>query len=404
LPAAVRPVYGQMFRAPFYQGTPQDANALITTIDRAEHDSRLVAWNKAFSSESLQNFRPLVQARTAQLVDILYKETKAGQPISLSHWISLWAMDVMGDISFSGGFETMAAGKDTEGWAELLRTGIAFVSILGQTPWISDLLALMPHPGPIITYQQFAARKVRETKQTTSALKKDILGIIQDESSGGPPLSEKEAAADASLMVTAGTETVAQGSMALFRQLAEDQSIQTRLREEVDEAFDGDMEDMDVYTLGKLPYLDAVVQETLRLVPPVPSGPPRYSGEKGGQVLGRYVPSHTTITCPTWTLHRDARNFKDPNEFKPERWLDVTHNKPHNLEAFIPFSYGPGVCIGKQIALQNMKLLAATIVRSFELSFPSHFNVQKFDESYKDYSIWMHEDLMMQLKPREHKT
>jgi cytochrome P450 len=73
-------------------------------------------------------------------------------------------------------------------------------------------------------------------------------------------------------MVTAGTETVAQGSMALFRQLAEDQSIQTRLREEVDEAFDSDMEDMDVYTLGKLPYLDAVVQETLRLVPPVPSG------------------------------------------------------------------------------------------------------------------------------------
>ena len=51
----------------------------------------------------------------------------------------------------------------------------------------------------------------------------------------------------------------------------------------------------------------------------------------------------------------EARNFKDPNRFKPERWLDVTHNEPHNLEAFNPFSYGPGVCIGKQIALQNMK-------------------------------------------------
>jgi cytochrome P450 len=73
-------------------------------------------------------------------------------------------------------------------------------------------------------------------------------------------------------MVTAGSETVAQGSMALFRQLASDQMLQTRLREEVKEAFGGDVEEMDAYTLGKLPYLDAVVQETLRLVPPVPAG------------------------------------------------------------------------------------------------------------------------------------
>jgi cytochrome P450 len=50
-----------------------------------------------------------------------------------------------------------------------------------------------------------------------------------------------------------------------------------------------------------------------------------------------------------------AHNFKDPDQFKPERWLGVTHDEPHNLEAFIPFSYGLGVCIGKQIALQNMK-------------------------------------------------
>ena len=50
-----------------------------------------------------------------------------------------------------------------------------------------------------------------------------------------------------------------------------------------------------------------------------------------------------------------AHNFKDPDQFKPERWLDVTHNEPHNIEAFVPFCYGPGNCIGKQIAIQNMK-------------------------------------------------
>jgi len=117
-------------------------------------------------------------------------------------------------------------------------------------------------------------------------------------------------------------------------------------------------------------------------------------------VLSRYVPPHTTITCPTWTLHRDARNFKDPDHFNPERWLGATHESAHNLEAFIPFSYGLGVCIGKQLALQNMKLLAASIVRSFDLSFPPDFDVQKFDDSYQDFAIWLHDDLMVVLKPR----
>ena len=73
-------------------------------------------------------------------------------------------------------------------------------------------------------------------------------------------------------MVTAGTETVAQASMALFRQLAGDWAIQARVRQEINEAIDSEVDDMDAYTLGKLPYLDAVVQETLRFMPPVPSG------------------------------------------------------------------------------------------------------------------------------------
>ena len=100
-------------------------------------------------------------------------------------------------------------------------------------------------------------------------------------------------------------------------------------------------------------------------------GPPRYSA-KDDQILGRFIPVGTTVACPTYTLHRDceklqffkrdhsnysfpARNFRDPNEFKPERWLSASKLEPHVQDAFIPFSYGPGVCIGKPVALHNMK-------------------------------------------------
>ncbi len=50
-----------------------------------------------------------------------------------------------------------------------------------------------------------------------------------------------------------------------------------------------------------------------------------------------------------------ARNFVAPNEFLPERWLEGGIGGPHNIEAYVPFCYGPGVCIGKPVALYNMK-------------------------------------------------
>ena len=98
-----------------------------------------------------------------------------------------------------------------------------------------------------------------------------IVSLKQDENSGGPPLSEMQAAADASFIVVAGSDTVSQGTTALFRHVVGNRTIQTRLRSEINAAFDVE-DDFDSVKLAKLPYLDACVQETLRLVPPIAAG------------------------------------------------------------------------------------------------------------------------------------
>ncbi|KAK0238637.1 cytochrome P450 [Armillaria nabsnona] len=396
-PAAMRPLYSQMFRSRFYQGAPQDADALITTNDAAEHASRLIAWNKAFSIENLKNYRAQAKVRTAQLLDIVDAISKEKTALSLSHWISLWGIDVMGDMAFSGGFETMSAGKDTEGWMEVLHMGTLFVGVLGQVPWMRDILALAPSPGPILTFQQFAGKKVEETGRKNAGMRQDILGIIQDESSGGPKLSKFQAAADASFIVLAGSDTVSEAMVALMRYLTSHREIQKTLRMELTNAFDGPIEDMDEFTLSKLPYLDACVQEALRMVPPVAAGPPRWNGDKPTRILNQYIPPGTSAACPVFTMHHDSRNFANPDSFRPERWLNGGIGAPHNTDAFVPFCYGPGVCIGKPVALYNMKLLTATIIRSFDLSFPDDFDVNKFDASYKEHNLWVHGDLMVKL-------
>ncbi|KXN80941.1 Cytochrome P450 67, partial [Leucoagaricus sp. SymC.cos] len=396
-PAAIRSIYSQMFRSLSYQGAPQDADALITTVNKNEHALRLVAWNRAFSAEKLKHYRTSAQTRTTQLLEIL--ATKKAT-VSLSHWVSLWALDVMGDMSFSGGFETLAAGKDVEGWMEVLHMGVLFVGVLGQVPWMRDLIALAPSPGPILTFQKFAGKKVEETKQNTGGNRSDILSIIvmlqQNDSEGGIELTRLQAHADASFIVLAGSDTVGEGMTALMRYITADAEIQQRLRAELSGAFDGPVEDMDASTLSKLPYLDACVQEALRLVPPVAAGPPRWNKDGPTQILDHAIPARTTIAPPNYAIFRDPRNFFNPERFLPERWLGGII--PHNVDAFVPFCVGPGMCIGKPVALYNMKLLTASVIRTFKLSFPKDFDVKKFDESYKEHNLWVHNELLVNLE------
>ena len=92
-------------------------------------------------------------------------------------------------------------------------------------------------------------------------------------------MSDKEAASDAALMVVAGSDTVSHALAALLRYIAVNEVVQTRLCEEIRTVFHSSS-DIDTLTLVKLPYLDACVQEALRLLPPLASGifiPPLHS-------------------------------------------------------------------------------------------------------------------------------
>ncbi|KZV96774.1 cytochrome P450 [Exidia glandulosa HHB12029] len=397
LSAAVRPIYSKLPRAPFYQAAPTQADALITLLDRAEHAHRRVAWNKAVSSEALLAYQPLIHNRLQQLVETLRRRCEDGSAVPLDHWLTLFSMDTMGDLAFSGGFETMANGKDPEGWLDILSLGVVFAGTAGQVPWLKDTLKLLPQQGPIATFQKFAETKVKNIRGQSHVVKKDMLSIIMEETT----ITEEEAAADAALLIVAATDTTAQVLTALFRHLAQNAPVMTRLRQEVLAAFPALDSELDPLALARLPFLDACVQEALRLAPPAPFGPPRFSGPDGVWIVDRYIPPNTTIHAPIWSLHHDPVNFARPDDFFPERWLAESTLKPHNRDAFVPFSYGYGICVGKQLALRNVRLVTATLVRAFDIQFPVGFDVKAYDRSHKEYGLWSHDSLQMVLRATE---
>ncbi|KAF8888082.1 cytochrome P450 [Infundibulicybe gibba] len=93
------------------------------------------------------------------------------------------------------------------------------------------------------------------------------------------------------------------------------------------------------------------------------------------------------MACPIYTLHRDSCNFKDPDLFQPERWLSGSLGGPHDVDAFFPFGYGYGVCIGKPVALHNMKFTIFRLLQTFSLSFSKGSDPRKFDLPYEEHNL-----------------
>lgn len=101
----------------------------------------------------------------------------------------------------------------------------------------------------------------------------------------------------------------------------------------------------------------------MRTFPPVAPGLPRMS--PGEFVDGVYVPKGTYVSTDIMSLHRDPRNAPSPHTFDPERWLKSESERPYTA----PFSIGPRMCIGINLAYLEMRVALAKIVYACDWEF-----------------------------------
>lgn len=118
--------------------------------------------------------------------------------------------------------------------------------------------------------------------------------------------------------------------------------------------------------LQKMPLLKAIIKEVLRMYP-VAGVSTRVLNEDL-VLCGYTVPANTLVISSTYYLGRDPDLFPEPEVFRPERWLrsDGTADSIHPF-AWLPFGYGPRMCIGRRVAELEMHLLLARICQTFEL-------------------------------------
>jgi len=228
---------------------------------------------------------------------------------------------------------------------------------------------------------------------------KDLFYYLIDEEGVEPKRpSMLTVQSDAPLAVVAGSDTVATTLTVLWYYFLRNPLIFNRLRDEVDAYFPSGEEPLDFTRMVNMPYLNACINEALRLLPPVMSGSPRYVNPgSGGMMVGPYfIPEGSQIFNHTYTLQRDPRHFSPlPNTFWPDRWLPEQDRQkiPSHEEfildptAFQPFSFGPASCVGKNLALVELRAVTCYIIQRFDFKPKEGFRMESWEEGIKDYFV-----------------
>jgi len=312
--------------------------------------------------------------------------------------------DIMGDLCFAESLQ-MLEGSDYSPWVKLIFDGIKKNTKLKSFKMLGSL------PRYIIEQVLFKSKIVRAKQLEHWNYSKDRvdrrLARTPDRPDLWTKILEKGAPNDAeglsldehhsiaSVFMIAGTETTATALSGTTYQLLTNPDKLNLLREEIRSSFTS-LEDLHLEPLAKQKYLMAVLQEGLRMYPPVPSALPRKVPAGGATVCGEWLPEGTTVGVHHLATYQNEEFFRKPHEFHPERWLGDPEFKDDRLDSLEPFSVGPRNCVGKNLAWHEMRLMLATVVLYFDMELCEESRDWK---DQKVYVLWEKKPLMASLTP-----
>jgi len=392
-------------------GSDVSNHSLIGVRNLRRHGQLRKPWNNAFQSAALTDYEDMLRDRAAQFVANLQKICENEVCVDLANLISLFSFDFMGDFVFGGIYSLMRDGDD-DGILPKLQKGFFLPSVVQHVPWLAPLLRVVPFFGnDTKSLRSFAIKQSQKRAAQLVVNHKDLFYYLLEATKAegtAPQLEQRVIASNSLLAIVAGSDTTASVLSHIIYYLICNPEYQQRLRHELDESLAilaG--EPIKSNLLATLPFLNAVINETLRLLPPVPSGLQRAPAiGSGGKVLGpnMIITEGTAIQVPPYVIHRDPRYFfPNPDKFWPERWLKQDNNNVDIIlerNAFIPFSTGSANCPGKPLAMIELRLMTCLIVKNFELSFEDGYDVSRWEEELLDWFVMVKGKLPVKLKLR----
>ncbi|KAJ6005329.1 hypothetical protein N7451_003273 [Penicillium sp. IBT 35674x] len=334
---------------------------MFSTLNKDEHSKRKRIFADRYAMTNIMKAGPLTSIQERAMTFVSHCTEAGKKSVDVYVLLHCYAVDCVTSFMFSpGGLKSLNNPKDFEIMEELTYHQSLQKSLLAYyLPTWEPYFPKFLHPRSSPKANQYVLDMVAQSEINNYTL---LEKLKRKESN----LESMQAAAECKDHMAAGIDTTGDGLCFLLWELSQSQNLhfQQKLRDELLSAPSD-------APLDSLIYLDAVIKEALRCSPPIPMSLPRYVPEGGRTIDGYFIPAHAIVSVQPYTVHRAHEDvFPDPDRFLPDRWLGEEGAVERN-RYFFAFATGGRGCIGKNLALVEMKILLREVYSRFQTTVAS---------------------------------
>ncbi|XP_051133410.1 6,7,8-trihydroxycoumarin synthase-like [Andrographis paniculata] len=343
------------------------------------------------SAKKIESFRPFREDEMSRMVARVSAAASSGQAVNLNATSTTLFGTLICRIAFGKRYEE--GGFDIRRFEHLLHEGQAvmtafFVSdyfpMLGWFDYLWGSISRLERIWKELDefYQELIDEHLDSNWKKMKHEVDDILGILIDlkqRKTSSMDISWDSIKGFLMNIFFAGSDTSAAAVVWTMLALMKSPNVMKKLQAEIRESINGQQELIAEDDLLKLPYLKAVVSESLRLYPPDPLLVPRQTTDKC--IIDSYeIEPKTVVYINAWAIARDPDYWKNPDEFLPERFLNNGADVRGRDYGVIPFGSGRRICPGMSMGLVNVEHMIANLVYSFDWEFPPGVRAENVDE------------------------
>jgi cytochrome P450 len=327
------------------------------------------AMSPAFDHRSVAAYTPIMTAAAEELL-AEWAKVPADTGIDASTAMMQVTLNIISRTMFSSDSDDIVTimGRSAGRYQAQMRPNI--MDMLGWPRWLAALPRRNVAQRTLGEFDQVIDRLIDERTRDPSAYPKDLLARLvaaRDEQTGGG-MTAQEVRDHVITIFLAGHETTAMAMTWTWFLLSQHPVEEARLHAELDSVLGGRAPTHE--DLSKLSYSRMVVEESMRIYPPVHTIARAAIGED--TLVGRRIPKGSTVMIAPWLLHRHVKLWENPGRFDPERF-SPEQSAARARFSYLPFGGGKRICIGAAFALAEATILLATLAQRYTLRMvPGH--------------------------------
>jgi cytochrome P450 len=358
-----------------------------TPGDQRWRNRRRICTTQMFNNQSLDSLQHLRHEKVRQLIAHIRKHCEWGRPVDIGQLAFATTLNLVSNTIFSTDMidQNFNSAQEFKDLVWRIMEDAAKPNLSDYFPILRrfDLQGVRRHILPAYRrmheiFDDIIGARLKARASDKMSRTDDFLDALLDQCEGeGSDFNLQNIKPLILDLFIAGSDTSAITTEWAMAELLRNPQVMHKARNELVEVV-GTEQSVKESDVGRLPYLQAVVKETLRLHPAAPLLLP-YKAQNDVEVCGFTIPKGSKVCVNGWAISRDETYWEDPFSFLPERFMGSKLDYRGQDFEYIPFGAGRRICTGLPLAVRMVHLMLASLVHSFNWKLPVGTNPHDID-------------------------